>query len=182
MALLLLMLSEQSAHRGQVLLGHVRPVQDLLQHRRRIAAEHVPHQAAQARPQDAPSVSHRAVHVLPPPLSVPHQPLLLQPLQNRQNRRVGALFPVRHPLQDFADAARPPFPKDRKNLEFQVRWLGVFLERFFKFSQFKRSCLPNAPKVGSGGSLSPRSDYRAPSDAEATAWLAQLDRIPDDEG
>jgi NAD+ synthase (glutamine-hydrolysing) len=59
------------------------------------------------------------------------------------------------------------------------RWLGVFLERFFKQSQFKRSCLPNAPKVGSGGSLSPRSDYRAPSDSEASAWLAQLDRIPD---
>jgi NAD+ synthase (glutamine-hydrolysing) len=61
------------------------------------------------------------------------------------------------------------------------RWLGVFLERFFKFSQFKRSCLPNAPKVGSGGSLSPRGDYRAPSDSEATAWLAQLDEIPDDD-
>ncbi|MGH9688454.1 MAG: NAD(+) synthase [Candidatus Acidiferrales bacterium] len=59
------------------------------------------------------------------------------------------------------------------------RWLGVFLDRFFKFSQFKRSALPNAPKVGSGGSLSPRSDYRAPSDAEASAWLIQLDEIPD---
>ena len=58
-------------------------------------------------------------------------------------------------------------------------WLKVFLERFFKYSQFKRSAVPNAPKVGSGGSLSPRSDYRAPSDSEATAWLAQLDRIPD---
>jgi NAD+ synthase (glutamine-hydrolysing) len=58
-------------------------------------------------------------------------------------------------------------------------WLGIFLERFFKFSQFKRSCLPNAPKVGSGGSLSPRGDYRAPSDAEATAWLADLQQIPD---
>ncbi|MGH9718451.1 MAG: NAD(+) synthase [Candidatus Acidiferrales bacterium] len=59
------------------------------------------------------------------------------------------------------------------------RWLAVFLDRFFKFSQFKRSALPNAPKVGSGGSLSPRSDYRAPSDAEAAAWLLQLDEIPD---
>ncbi|HXW61328.1 MAG TPA: NAD(+) synthase [Candidatus Acidoferrales bacterium] len=59
------------------------------------------------------------------------------------------------------------------------RWLGVFLQRFFKESQFKRSCLPNSPKVGSGGSLSPRSDYRAPSDSEATAWLAQLAEIPD---
>jgi NAD+ synthase (glutamine-hydrolysing) len=59
------------------------------------------------------------------------------------------------------------------------RWLAVFLDRFFRFSQFKRSALPNAPKIGSGGSLSPRSDYRAPSDAEATAWLAQLGQIPD---
>ncbi|HXX19202.1 MAG TPA: NAD(+) synthase [Candidatus Acidoferrum sp.] len=59
------------------------------------------------------------------------------------------------------------------------RWLAVFLERFFKESQFKRSALPNSPKVGSGGSLSPRGDYRAPSDSEATAWLAQLSQIPD---
>jgi NAD+ synthase (glutamine-hydrolysing) len=59
------------------------------------------------------------------------------------------------------------------------RWLRVFAQRFFKDSQFKRSCMPNAPKVGSGGSLSPRGDYRAPSDSEATAWLAQVDRIPE---
>jgi len=59
------------------------------------------------------------------------------------------------------------------------RWLAVFLQRFFKESQFKRSCQPNSPKVGSGGSLSPRGDYRAPSDSEATAWLAQLAEIPD---
>jgi NAD+ synthase (glutamine-hydrolysing) len=57
--------------------------------------------------------------------------------------------------------------------------LGTFLYRFFQFSQFKRSAIPNAPKVGSGGSLSPRGDYRAPSDAEAKAWLAQLDLIPE---
>jgi NAD+ synthase (glutamine-hydrolysing) len=61
------------------------------------------------------------------------------------------------------------------------RWLAVFLQRFFQQSQFKRSCLPNGPKVGSGGSLSPRGDYRAPSDSEATAWLRQLDEIPDTE-
>jgi NAD+ synthase (glutamine-hydrolysing) len=52
---------------------------------------------------------------------------------------------------------------------------------FFQISQFKRTCVPNAPKVGSGGSLSPRGDYRAPSDAEATAWLEQVKRIPDHE-
>jgi NAD+ synthase (glutamine-hydrolysing) len=60
-------------------------------------------------------------------------------------------------------------------------WMRVFLDRFFHTSQFKRSAIPNAPKVGSGGSLSPRSDYRAPSDGEATAWLSKLDEIPEDE-
>ena len=60
-------------------------------------------------------------------------------------------------------------------------WLGVFLERFFHTSQFKRSAMPNAPKVGSGGSLSPRGDWRAPSDGSATTWLAELrERVPDD--
>jgi NAD+ synthase (glutamine-hydrolysing) len=56
------------------------------------------------------------------------------------------------------------------------KWLGVFLYRFFKISQFKRSALPNGPKVGSGGSLSPRGDWRAPSDAEAVVWLDELKR------
>jgi NAD+ synthase (glutamine-hydrolysing) len=56
------------------------------------------------------------------------------------------------------------------------RWLRVFLERFFETSQFKRSAMPNAPKVGSGGSLSPRSDWRAPSDGHADAWLEELER------
>lgn len=59
------------------------------------------------------------------------------------------------------------------------RWLKVFLWRFFQVSQYKRSALPNGPKVGSGGSLSPRSDYRAPSDGESAAWLADLERVPD---
>ena len=59
------------------------------------------------------------------------------------------------------------------------RWLQEFLRRFFQTSQFKRSAMPNAPKVGSGGSLSPRSDWRAPSDSAATAWLAELrDGVP----
>jgi NAD+ synthase (glutamine-hydrolysing) len=57
--------------------------------------------------------------------------------------------------------------------------LGIFLWRFFKTSQFKRSCVPNGPKVGNGGSLSPRGDWRAPSDSEATVWMDQLNRIPD---
>jgi NAD+ synthase (glutamine-hydrolysing) len=58
------------------------------------------------------------------------------------------------------------------------RWLGVFLKRFFQMSQYKRSAMPNAPKVGSGGSLSPRGDWRAPSDGNADAWLRKLAEIP----
>ncbi len=67
-----------------------------------------------------------------------------------------------------------------KRLEYDLptirKWLEVFLVRFFQTSQFKRSAMPNGPKVGSGGSLSPRGDWRAPSDAEATAWLEELRR------
>jgi len=59
------------------------------------------------------------------------------------------------------------------------RWLIVFLERFFA-SQFKRDCLPDGPKVGSGGSLSPRGDWRMPSDASAAAWLAAARSIPEE--
>lgn len=60
------------------------------------------------------------------------------------------------------------------------KWLNSFLWRFFKTSQFKRSCVPNSPKVGSGGSLSPRGDWRAPSDSEPTVWLEELKaNVPD---
>ncbi|WP_314177555.1 NAD(+) synthase [Actinomyces oris] len=55
------------------------------------------------------------------------------------------------------------------------RWLELFHRRFFT-NQFKRSTLPNGPKVVAGGSLSPRGDWRMPSDAAATAWLAELER------
>ncbi len=75
------------------------------------------------------------------------------------------------------------FPGDQRreyDLPAIKKWLRVFLFRFFQTSQFKRSALPNGPKVGSGGSLSPRGDWRAPSDSEATAWLDELDRnVPD---
>jgi NAD+ synthase (glutamine-hydrolysing) len=78
----------------------------------------------------------------------------------------------------------PDIPEDRRH-EYHIgdikHWLAIFVWRFFQISQFKRSCVPNAPKVGSGGSLSPRGDYRAPSDAEATVWLEHVRRIPDHE-
>ena len=60
------------------------------------------------------------------------------------------------------------------------RWLAVFLHRFFETSQFKRSASPNGPKVVAGGSLSPRGDWRAPSDGNAHAWLEELRvNVPD---
>jgi NAD+ synthase (glutamine-hydrolysing) len=76
----------------------------------------------------------------------------------------------------------PGIAPDRRN-QYAIAdikgWLRVFARRFFQLAQYKRSALPNAPKVGSGGSLSPRSDYRAPSDSEATVWLADVERIPE---
>jgi NAD+ synthase (glutamine-hydrolysing) len=57
------------------------------------------------------------------------------------------------------------------------RWLVVFLRRFFA-NQFKRDCVPDSPKVGSGGSLSPRGDWRMPADASLAAWLAEAETIP----
>jgi NAD+ synthase (glutamine-hydrolysing) len=74
----------------------------------------------------------------------------------------------------------PPERRHQYSRQEIKQWLRVFLERFFQTSQFKRSALPNAPKVGSGGSLSPRSDWRAPSDSTAATWLAELrDGVPD---
>jgi NAD+ synthase (glutamine-hydrolysing) len=85
---------------------------------------------------------------------------------------------------DRTQGAWPDVPEDERN-QYGIadikRWLRVFLRRFFELSQYKRSAMPNGPKVGSGGSLSPRSDWRAPSDGNANAWLAALDAIPDHE-
>jgi NAD+ synthase (glutamine-hydrolysing) len=69
------------------------------------------------------------------------------------------------------------FPDNRKNaydLATIAGWLDKFYARFFGFSQFKRSALPNGPKVSSAGALSPRGDWRAPSDAVATVWREEL--------
>jgi len=68
----------------------------------------------------------------------------------------------------------PESSRDGYDFETIAKWLRVFLQRFFA-NQFKRSTLPNGPKIGSGGSLSPRGDWRAPSDASAEVWLAELD-------
>jgi len=78
-----------------------------------------------------------------------------------------------------AGAWPPGFPaSDRYGYDRAtiVRWLRVFLTRYFGFAQFKRTAIPNGPKVLAAGSLSPRGDWRAPSDGNAAAWLADLDR------
>ena len=73
------------------------------------------------------------------------------------------------------------FPEERKEdytLAEIRRWLENFVRRFFATSQFKRSAIPNGPKVSSGGSLSPRGDWRAPSDGLAEVWLAEVAQVP----
>jgi NAD+ synthase (glutamine-hydrolysing) len=83
-----------------------------------------------------------------------------------------------HAWQD-AEAGLWPieFPANLRNsydLPTIRRWLESFLFRFFEISQFKRSAIPNGPKVSGGGSLSPRGDWRAPSDGTARVWLDEL--------
>jgi NAD+ synthase (glutamine-hydrolysing) len=76
------------------------------------------------------------------------------------------------------------FPEDKRpsySLKEIRHWLQIFVQRFYSFSQFKRSALPNGPKVSYGGSLSPRGDWRAPSDMSARIWLDEIEReVPED--
>ena len=89
-------------------------------------------------------------------------------------------FMALHTWEDAERGAWPPhFPPERRkqyDLPTIRRWMREFVVRFFAFSQFKRSAMPNGPKVSAGGSLSPRGDWRAPSDGNAAVWLAELDR------
>ncbi len=86
-------------------------------------------------------------------------------------------------LEAWEDIARGTWPpgiaaadRHAHDLPTIKHWLEVFLTRFFAQSQFKRSAIPNGPKLTSGGSLSPRGDWRAPSDATAAPWLEELRR------
>jgi len=85
-----------------------------------------------------------------------------------------------HAWRDAAVGEWPPGFPEAKRIAYDLpeirRWLDVFCRRFFAFAQFKRSALPNGPKVSAGGSLSPRGDWRAPSDSSAAAWLRDLER------
>ncbi|MFI7024700.1 NAD(+) synthase [Micromonospora sp. NPDC049900] len=85
-----------------------------------------------------------------------------------------------HAWHDPAAGSWPPNFPEHKRVGYDLpeirRWLEVFCRRFFGFAQFKRSAMPNGPKVVAGGSLSPRGDWRAPSDGSAQAWLRDLAR------
>ncbi len=89
-------------------------------------------------------------------------------------------FLAQHAWGDVARGDWPPgYPAERRHvygLPEIRKWLAVFLQRYFGFSQFKRSAMPNGPKVLAGGALSPRGDWRAPSDGNARAWLEELER------
>ncbi|MCV7346182.1 NAD(+) synthase [Mycolicibacterium rhodesiae] len=90
-----------------------------------------------------------------------------------------------HAWSDPAGGAWPPgFPEGKRpaySLKEIRHWLSVFVQRYYSFSQFKRSALPNGPKVSHGGSLSPRGDWRAPSDMSARIWLAEIEQeIPEE--
>jgi NAD+ synthase (glutamine-hydrolysing) len=89
-------------------------------------------------------------------------------------------FLARHAWADEDTGEWPPGFDAARRTSYDLKtirhWLEVFLQRFFAFSQFKRSALPNGPKVVAGGSLSPRSEWRAPSDANARVWLDELYR------
>ena len=89
-------------------------------------------------------------------------------------------FLAEHAWSDATTGNWPPGFDDGRRPAYDLptirRWLEVFVKRFFAFSQFKRSALPNGPKVVAGGALSPRGDWRAPSDGNARVWLDELDR------
>lgn len=84
-----------------------------------------------------------------------------------------------HAWKDVDAGEWPPgFPDDARvayDLADVRAWLEVFVRRFFA-NQFKRSALPNGPKVSASGTMSPRGDWRMPSDARGTAWLAEIER------
>jgi NAD+ synthase (glutamine-hydrolysing) len=101
----------------------------------------------------------------------------------RQGSRPSKIaFLAWHAWHDVSAGAWPPGYPEAKRTEYglgEIRhWLEVFVTRFFA-SQFKRSALPNGPKVSNGGTMSPRGDWRMPSDASPAAWLAELANVPE---
>jgi NAD+ synthase (glutamine-hydrolysing) len=109
------------------------------------------------------------------------QDFTLYHVLRRGYRPTKIAFLAWHAWHDADEGEWPPgYPPHRRasyDLGAVRGWLEVFCRRFFA-SQFKRSALPNGPKVSPGGTMSPRGDWRMPSDAAATAWLADLEHVP----
>ncbi|MFC7581051.1 NAD(+) synthase [Schaalia naturae] len=108
------------------------------------------------------------------------QDFTLYYLLRRGYRPSKIAFLAEHAWADAEAGSWPTgFPADKRaaySLEEIVRWERLFLRRFFA-NQFKRTAIPNGPKVMAGGSLSPRGDWRMPADASAEEWLAELEGI-----
>ena len=117
-------------------------------------------------------------------------PYVLQDFSLFQVLRFGfrpskVAFLAWHAWHDASQGDWPAgYPNDERpeySLKEIRHWLSVFAQRFYSFSQFKRSALPNGPKVSAGGSLSPRGDWRAPSDMSARTWLDEIEHeIPEE--
>jgi len=103
----------------------------------------------------------------------------------RGHRPSKIAFLAWHAWRDAEAGEWPTGISDGRRVAYDLptirHWLEVFVRRFFA-SQFKRSALPNGPKVSAGGTMSPRGDWRMPSDASPAAWLAELENVPTTEG
>jgi NAD+ synthase (glutamine-hydrolysing) len=113
------------------------------------------------------------------------QDFTLYQILRHGSRPSKVAFLAWHAWHDADEGPWPPrFPAEdlvSYQLDEIRRWLEVFAQRFFQFAQFKRSAVPNGPKVSAGGSLSPRGDWRAPSDSSARIWLDEIAReVPQD--
>ena len=97
----------------------------------------------------------------------------------RGSRPSRIAFLAERAWSDPSAGAWPPGLPEEERVAYDLaairKWELVFFRRFFS-NQFKRSTLPNGPKVVAGGSLSPRGDWRMPSDASGAAWIAELER------
>src|SRR6201999_1052366 len=111
----------------------------------------------------------------------PLQDFTLFHVLRRGVRPSKVAFLAWHAWRDAEAGEWPPGYPDARRTSYDLatvrHWLEFFGRRFFA-SQFKRSALPNGPKVSAGGTMSPRGDWRMPSDAHPMAWLAELENVP----
>lgn len=142
---------------------------------REIVEQEITPELIPAREDDLPQSTEQSVG----PYSL--QDFTLFHVIRRGHRPSKIAFLAWHAWRDASAGEWPPgFPEERRtayDLATIRRWLDVFVRRFFA-NQFKRSALPNGPKVSAGGTMSPRGDWRMPSDASAAAWLADLESVP----